>query len=298
MDLQSWLVRHGEAAQYIVYFSVLIGMSAWERARPERRTPTPRAARWRTNFTLTGVNILVLGALPMSFLAAADFAASRGLGLMNVVALPAWAVLPVGLLGRGFISWITHLSMHRVPLFWRVHRVPLFWRVHRVHHTDVELDLSTTVRFHPLEFPIGLSVGLPLIVTLGPPGAVLLAYEVLDVAVTVFSHADVSLPPWLERSLRHLLVTPALHRVHHSAEPEEADSNFSAVFPVWDLVFGTFRTTTRESLATMDLGVKEVRDARSWSIAWLLVVPFLRGLEDMKRGPSLAAPIVTGAHEP
>jgi sterol desaturase/sphingolipid hydroxylase (fatty acid hydroxylase superfamily) len=280
MDLQRWLTSHGEASQYIAYFGVLAVMIAWERARglPQR---APRAARLRVNFALTAVNVLVLGALPVSFIAASAYAASRGVGLMNTVSWSAPTVLCVGLLGRGFISWVTHLLMHKVPLL---------WRVHRVHHTDVELDASTTVRFHPLEFPIGLTIGLPLVAALGLPGWVLLAYEILDAAVTVFSHGNVALPAWLERLLRYVLVTPSLHRIHHSVDPGETDSNFGAVFPVWDIVFGTFRTSSRAPLSPMDLGLREVRDARSWSIGWLLMAPFLGNMrtEDPSRAAARA----------
>jgi sterol desaturase/sphingolipid hydroxylase (fatty acid hydroxylase superfamily) len=280
MDLQRWLTSHGEASQYIAYFGVLAAMIAWERARglPQR---APRVARLRVNFALTAVNVVVLGALPVSFMAASEYAASRGVGLMNAVSWSPLPVLFVGLLGRGFISWVTHLLMHKVPLL---------WRVHRVHHTDVELDVSTTVRFHPLEFPIGLAIGLPLVAALGLPGWVVLAYEILDAAVTVFSHGNVTLPAPLERALRYVLVTPSLHRIHHSVNPEESDSNFGAVFPVWDVVFGTFRTRVHATLPQMDLGVREVRDARSWSIRWLFVVPFLANLrgKDPSHAPARA----------
>lgn len=270
MDLQRWLRSHGEASQYIAYFAVLAVMIAWERARglPQR---APRGARFRVNFALTAVNVLALGALPVSFIAASEYAASRGVGLMNAVSLPGPPALLVGLLGRGLISWVTHLLMHKVPLL---------WRVHRVHHTDVELDVSTTVRFHPIELPIGLAIGLPLVAALGLPVWVLLAYDILDVVVTVFSHGNVVLPAWLERPLRYVLVTPSLHRIHHSVHPEESDSNFSAVFPIWDIVFGTFRTRARVALPQLDLGVSEVRDGRSWSIGWLLLVPLLGNLRE------------------
>jgi len=190
----------------------------------------------------------------------------------------------LGLLGRGFVSWVTHLLMHKVPLF---------WRVHRVHHTDTELDVSTTVRFHPFEFPIALVVGAPLILVLGPSPWVLLAYEVLDAAVTVFSHANVELPSALDRVLRYLVVTPALHRVHHSADPEETDSNFSAVFPIWDLVFGTFRTRTARPPLEMPLGLTEVRDERTASVAWLLGLPF-RGVALTESRPAAAPPVSPG----
>jgi sterol desaturase/sphingolipid hydroxylase (fatty acid hydroxylase superfamily) len=249
-------------------------MAAWERLQPARKQDVSRTERWRANFTLTGLNVLALGLLPISFIVAAQWAEGRGLGVLHAYGLPTGVSVALSFLGRGFISWVTHLLMHKVPLL---------WRVHRVHHTDTELDVSTTVRFHPLEFPIGLVIGLPLVLVMGLSPWVLVAYEVLDVSVTLVSHTNVSLPSPIERWLRYLLVTPDLHRIHHSTDPEETDSNFSAVFPVWDIVFGTFRIHTNAPPTVMPLGLEEVRDARTRSVWWLLSVPFRRDLSSARR---------------
>lgn len=269
MSLSDWFTAHGETLQYAAYFLTLGAMAAAEVWFPSRRVAAGRAPRWRANFSLTLLNVIVLGALPLSFVTAASWAHARSFGLLNALSLPLWVELCAGLLARGFVSWITHLLMHKVPLF---------WRVHRVHHSDHELDVSTTVRFHPLEFPIGLAIGLPFVLTLGLSPWVLLAYECLDAAVTVFSHANVSLPRPLESRLRFVVVTPDLHRVHHSVDPAEADSNFSAVFPIWDLVFGTLRTPA-ETSPDAPLGLSEVRDERGLSLRWLLGAPFRKTLE-------------------
>ena len=270
MHIDTWFVRYGEAAQYVAYAATLAALRLFElRGRPPR-PPTRTGSRWRVNFLLTGLNILVLGALPLSFITAAQWGERHSHGLLRAIELPLAAELVLGLLGRGFISWITHLLMHKVPVL---------WRVHRVHHTDTELDVSSTVRFHPLEFPITLMIGLPLVLTLGIDPWVLLAYEILDAAITVFSHADIELPEPIERLLRYVIVTPGLHRVHHSSLPVETDSNFSAVFPIWDLLFGTFRTAGTAELRRMQLGLSEVRDERALSLAWLLRAPFLAALD-------------------
>lgn len=265
MTIENWFLTHGESAQYAVYLALLLGLALVEVRWPARRQAAPKGRRWRANFAMTALNVLVLGALPLSFITAAHWGEQRSLGLLHAAPLPLAALVGLGLLGRGFISWISHLLMHKVPLF---------WRVHRVHHTDTELDVSTTVRFHPLEFPIQLAIGLPLILVFGIDPWVLLAYEVADAAINVFSHANVSLPAPLERWLRYIVVTPGLHRVHHSTVPAETDSNFSAVFPVWDLVFGTFRTETEVPHLEMALGLEEVRDERGRSLWWLLGAPF------------------------
>lgn len=265
MTFERWLLAYAESAQYVVYLLLLILLGAIELRMPARQLTAPKAARWRTNLLVTLLNVLAMGALPLSIVSTSIWAEHRSLGGLRLLHLPPELDVALGLGARGFISFITHLLMHKVPLF---------WKVHRVHHTDTELDVSTTVRFHPLEFPLQLVVALPLVVTLGISPAVLLAYEVLDAAVTVFSHANIHLPSTIDRWLRYVIVTPSLHRIHHSSDPRETDSNFGAVFPIWDLVLGTYRAMPRMSVQSMTLGLDEVRDERSLSVLWLLTLPF------------------------
>jgi sterol desaturase/sphingolipid hydroxylase (fatty acid hydroxylase superfamily) len=163
-----------------------------------------------------------------------------------------------------------------------------------VHHFDTALDVSTTVRLHPAELLVQLAIGAPLVLALGLSPWVLMLYEILDAGVTVFSHANISLPTWIERWLRVLIVTPDLHRVHHSARQPETDSNFGAVLPFWDIVFGTYRTRSREQLASMRLGLAEIRDARAHGFAWLLTSPWRAIRAKAETTQEHAAP-VTGA---
>src|SRR5262245_40958501 len=229
MSIANWLMANGDTLQVTLFFALLIGLTAAERWLPRRRGTMDRAFRWPVNFFLTLVNLVAMSALPISFVSVAVWAGSRGIGLLNLRPLPSIAVVPATLLIRAFISFVTHYLNHHVS--W-------FWRVHRVHHLDTELDVSTTVRFHPLEFVIGLAPGLPIVVAFGLAPWVLIGYEVLDVVVTLWSHSNVRLPQPIDRVLRYIVVTPDLHRVHHSAWVTETNSNFGAVFPIWDLVFG------------------------------------------------------------
>jgi sterol desaturase/sphingolipid hydroxylase (fatty acid hydroxylase superfamily) len=151
-----------------------------------------------------------------------------------------------------------------------MHRVPLCWRLHRVHHLDTELDVSSTVRFHPLEFLVTTMPSVPLVVAFGLTPWVVALYELLDVGVTLFSHSNVRLPRRLDAALRCLIVTPDLHRIHHSTWRPETNSNFGAVFPWWDMLFGTYRTIPRAPHATMPLGLDELRGPRANSLWWLL----------------------------
>ena len=169
------------------------------------------------------------------------------------------------LLVRGFISFFTHLLNHKIPFL---------WRFHRVHHLDTELDVSSTVRFHPVEFVLSTFIGLPVVVAFGLSSWVLIFNELLDVAVTLFSHSNLRVPTFINRPLRYVIVTPDLHRVHHSAWQPETDSNFGAVFPIWDLIFGTFRPTPRDGHELMRLGLDDLREPEANRFLVLLLSPF------------------------
>src|SRR6185295_672421 len=149
------------------------------------------------------------------------------------------------------------------------------WAIHRVHHTDTRLDVSTTVRFHPLEFVYATPFTLAGIALFGVPPVAVLIYELMDAGITVFSHANARLPRWLDYPLRLFIVTPDVHRVHHSSYQPETDSNYGAVLTIWDRVLGTYRRKAADDLATQETGLSEVQDSRSRNILWLLVLPFI-----------------------
>jgi sterol desaturase/sphingolipid hydroxylase (fatty acid hydroxylase superfamily) len=219
-----------------------------------------------------------MSVLPVSLVSASLWASEHGWGLLNQARLPAVVFIAVTLLMRGFVSYATHYLMHTVPIL---------WRVHRVHHLDTELDVSTTVRFHPLEFVIQLGPGVVIVLAFGLTPWVLMAYELLDVAVTIWTHSNTRLPEALDRVVRYMVVTPDLHRVHHSAWSPETNSNFGAVLPVWDLVFRTFRATPRDGHEHMRLGLDEVRGREAHRPMWLLGSV---GSDDLTGQPRLVVP--------
>jgi sterol desaturase/sphingolipid hydroxylase (fatty acid hydroxylase superfamily) len=261
MTFPQWILAHGDDLQVVLFFSLLGVLAVAERLVPRRPGLLDRRTRWPANLTLTFVNFLALGVVPVSLVSAALWAAPRGWGLLNQVILPSSVVVAVTLLVRGFISFFTHLLMHKIPLF---------WRIHRVHHLDTELDVTTTVRFHPLEFLVAIVPGVPIVLAFGLTPWVLMLYELFDVIVTLWTHSNLRLPAALERTLRYLVVTPDLHRIHHSAWQTETDSNFGAVFPIWDLIFRTFRAMPRDGHERMRLGLDEVRGPDAHRILWLL----------------------------
>lgn len=271
MDLfQSWLMDSFEDLQFILFFGLLLVLIVAEQLfhfREIRR----RKSRWVANFAMTFIAIITLMAIPVSFISLAEWASANHWGLFNIVQ-PHWAILLLlTFLIRGFVSFFTHYLAHKVPFL---------WRIHRVHHLDTELDVTTNVRFHPFEFIVNIIIGAPIILLSGLPVWGLMLYELLDVVVTLVSHANISFPEPLEKVLRRIIVTPDLHRIHHSAHQPETDSNFSAVFPVWDMIFRTYKTKTIVPPHRMQIGLKEVQDERTNSIVWLMLSPFRKSISN------------------
>jgi sterol desaturase/sphingolipid hydroxylase (fatty acid hydroxylase superfamily) len=267
--LSEFLRMSAEPLQYAAFFGALILFGLLELI-VSRRTAGPRLRRWRASFSITFLNIMVLGAMGgagLSLLLAADYAASTGRGLLNDPAIPAWAAFALGLMVRSFASYLVHVANHKVP--W-------MWRVHRLHHTDLEIDISTTARFHPLEFVYSTPIMLVVVLAFGIPPLAVIVFEIVDAGMAVFNHANIRLPARLNRVLAWVLVTPDVHRVHHSTLQKETDSNFGVTVTWWDRICGTYRTRPTEELATMRLGLKECQDARTTSLSWLLILPFIR----------------------
>jgi len=258
-----WLLKSSEDFQFILYFGILGVLIIAELILQFR--PVSKKKRWLANFALTLIAIVTMLALPISFISAARLATENQWGLLNIIEVYWIISFVLTMLLRGFISFITHYLMHKVPLF---------WRIHRVHHLDTEMDVSTTVRFHPFEFLVNICIGVPIIILFGFPLWPLLLYELLDIVITLISHSNIQMSKKLDSILRYIIVTPNLHRIHHSVHQPETDSNFSAVFPIWDILFGTFRTRTRLPSQSMELGLEEVRDDRTSNIPWLLLSPF------------------------
>ena len=261
MSFPEWIVAHGDTLQFGLVFGLLGFLAAIEPLVPRRTGPMDRKVRWPTNVLFTFLNLIALGMLPVTIIGTAFWAAQHRWGLLNQIAAPIPAIIAVTLLVRAFISFFTHYMMHMVPAF---------WRLHRVHHLDTELDVTTTVRVHPIEFFVQSLLAVPLVLAFGLTPWVLVSYEVFDVIVTLWSHSNTRLPLAIDRVLRYVVVTPDLHRIHHSAWKPETNSNFGAVFPLWDIVFGTFRDTPRGGHEHMRLGLDDVRGRDAQRPLWLL----------------------------
>lgn len=255
--LSAFLLEHYGALRLAVFLGLLCVMALAESVAPRRARALPRGAHAAHNLALLAVGAALTRVLvPAGALGFAVVAETRGLGVLRLVDWPAPLAFARGLvafLALDLAIWAQHVAAHRVPLF---------WRVHRVHHADLDLDATSGVRFHPVELLASLAWKGVVIIALGASPATVALFEVVLNGMAVFNHANVRLPQPLERALRVLLVTPDVHRVHHSTRREETDSNYGFNLVLWDRVFRTYRAEPRDGHTAMQLGLADERDPR------------------------------------
>lgn len=261
----------GEVALRLSAFLGFLALFAVLEARaPRRARVLPRGRRWVTNLSITVLDALTLRAmailLPALAVGAALDAGAQGWGLFNRLDWPSWLEIALAILLLDLAIWAQHLVTHKVPLF---------WRFHRVHHADRDMDVTTAVRFHPVEIAASMGLKIGLVYLLGPSALAVLLFEVLLNGTALFNHANLALPPGLDRALRRVLVTPDMHRVHHSVRREEHDSNYGFALSVWDRIFGTYRAGAAGGPQGMKVGL-EWQDERPAKLGWSLGLPFRR----------------------
>jgi len=258
------------ANEPLIRLSFFIGIFALvallEMLAPRRRQTIPIPLRWVNNLGLVVVNTFLLRlAVPILAVGFALLAEDKGWGILNNVALPAWAVMTLSFLALDLTIYLQHVMFHAVPTL---------WRLHRAHHTDLEFDVTTGLRFHPLEIIISMGIKLAAIAVIGSPAVIVLVFEVMLNATSMFNHGNFRIPPQLDRFLRWFIVTPDMHRVHHSVYPDETNSNFGFNLPWWDRLLGTYRAQPRDDHKDMVIGVSQFRTPRDLWIDKILIQPF------------------------
>lgn len=245
---------------------VFILMAAWEFATPRRKQGIGRSWRWPNNLGIVVVNtVLVRIVFPTTAVGLAILAEARGFGLFNVIGLPAWVAVVGSVVILDLAIYLQHVLFHAVPAL---------WRLHRMHHADLEFDVSTGLRFHPIEILLSMLIKFAVVAALGAPALAVLIFEVLLNATSMFNHANVRIPLGLDRVLRCLVVTPDMHRVHHSIVTGETNSNFGFNLPWWDRLFGTYRAQPAAGHEGMTIGIEQFRDSRELGLDRMLVQPF------------------------
>lgn len=249
-----WLALGAMAAMFALFAAI-------ELARPVRAAP--KGERWITNLVMFAIDTLAVRLfVPLLMVGAAALAAGKGWGLLNQFVLPEWLAVMLAILALDLALYFQH---------WATHRVPLLWRLHKVHHSDPAFDVTTAARFHPFEIVLSMGYKMAVVVALGLPVLGVFLFELVFNIATLFTHANFALPRALEKPVRALLVTPTMHRIHHSAIRQETDSNFGTFLSGWDRLF---RTYTDEADGKLTIGLCEYQDQRPHELGWSLMLPF------------------------
>jgi sterol desaturase/sphingolipid hydroxylase (fatty acid hydroxylase superfamily) len=264
------------------FLAGLVLLGSAEVVWPRRRRALARRDRWTGNLGLVVVAaILVRLVAPGAAVGVAGLAEARGWGLLHAIGpAPAWFSLAASVVGLDLAIYAQHVLFHTVPAL---------WALHRVHHTDPELDVTTGVRFHPVEILLSVGVKAGTVGILGAPVVAVIVFEIVLNAGSLWSHANLRLPEAADRALRMVLVTPDMHRVHHSAEPAERDHNFGFTLPWWDRLFGTYRARPRAGHQAMELGVAGFDVRAVLALRALLLQPLLGGPESRQNAPPSSA---------
>ncbi len=254
------------------FFGGILGLMAlWEAYAPRRRLSAPKLLRWFSNLGLLALGtVAVRSVFPLAVVGVAAIAEEQRWGLFHAISLAHWQTVALSILCLDFAVYLHHVLFHALPTL---------WRIHKVHHTDLDFDVTTGLRFHPFEILLSLGLKIAIVLLLGTPVIAVLIFEVLLNATSMFTHGNVWLPSQLDRLLRLFVVTPDMHRIHHSAILDETNSNFGFNLPWWDYVFGTYRSRPSVDHKEMIIGLADFqKDLRVEQLHWMLVLPFLNKL--------------------
>jgi sterol desaturase/sphingolipid hydroxylase (fatty acid hydroxylase superfamily) len=259
------LLEHEPLIRLAAFIGVFAAVAAWEICAPRRRLAFGKATRWTNNLGLLLVDVITSRLLAPGAAVAIAVAGEAGhWGLLNMIALPAWAAILVSVVLLDLVVYFQHVMFHAVPTL---------WRLHRVHHADLDFDVTTGIRFHPVEILISTALKCAAVAAVGAPAAGVVAFELLLNATALFNHANASMPRPVDAWLRWLVVTPDMHRVHHSVQHDESSSNFGFNLPWWDRVFGTYRAHPRLDHVHMAIGVDAFREADELRLDRMLLQP-------------------------
>ncbi|MBO1517697.1 sterol desaturase family protein [Psychrobacter halodurans] len=260
------------------FLSILVIMMLIEWRMPARTAPIKNRKRWFANFGLVfASSVIARLAVPVGLTAVALYNQQHGIGLFNIIDLPSFLVIVLSLILLDIIIYWQHRLFHRVPIL---------WRLHKVHHADAHIDASTGLRFHPIEIVLSILVKLVAVSLLGVPAIAVLIFEIALNGLAMFNHANIRLPPAIEKPARLVLMTQILHRIHHSQRGSETNSNYGFSVIWWDWIFGSYKGQAHKSDNELDIGLKEYPSAKQNASLWgLLVMPFKSNLSKRKTQP-------------
>ena len=265
-----------QTTETMLRLSAFIGifaiMALIEMGAPRRELQHSKPRRWLTNLSISGANTLILRlmamlAVPVAAVAAAESARVAGWGAFNLLGWPFWLEVLLAIVVLDLAIYAQHVIFHKVPVL---------WRLHQVHHADVDFDVSTALRFHPVEIALSMLIKIAVVLALGAPAIAVVLFEIILNGCAMFNHANIKLPGWLDSVLRRILVTPDMHRVHHSTIPRETNSNFGFNLSIWDRIFRTYRAQPEGGHGGMTIGLNEYQSEDPTRFGWSLLLPFRR----------------------
>ena len=252
------------------FLGIFAVVAVAEFVSPRRGLTTSKVSRWFANLGIVAINTAVLRLIvPAGGVGVAAWVSQRGWGLINNVEIPYWLVVATSVLFLDFVIYLQHVMFHAVPTL---------WRFHMMHHADLDFDVTTGTRFHPIEIVLSMAIKAGAIVVLGPPVLAVIIFEILLNGTAMFNHGNLKLPIVVDRVVRLFVVTPDMHRVHHSVFPFEANSNFGFNLPWWDRLMGTYRAQPKKGHEGMTIGLNQYRDSNRLTLGWLLAMPFVGSL--------------------
>ena len=267
MAIDEFVMSYEKEIRMAFFFGMLAIIGLWEILAPKRALTVSKTVRWVNNLGLVFFNSFIVRLVfPVAAIGVAATAQENSWGLLNNIEMPVWVAAVLAIVIMDLVIYIQHVM---------VHAIPVLWRLHRVHHADPDYDVTTGARFHTLEIILSMGIKFCTIVLLGPPVFAVIIFEIVLNATAMFNHGNIRLPKNIDRVLRLILVTPDMHRVHHSVEDDETNSNFGFSLPWWDRLFGTYRDQPRAGHEAMQIGIHKFKDTKdvSW-ITGMLTLPF------------------------
>lgn len=249
-----------------IFIGLFICLALLEHFMPRRKLRPVKAKRWVTNWAIILLDsLLVRLVFKTAAVGGALWAVENSIGLFNIISVPLWAAFIVSFVALDFSVWLSHVASHKIPIF---------WRIHRMHHSDIDIDVTTAIRFHPIEILLSMVWKYAIVLLLGAPVISVLAFEIVLNGAALFNHSNWRIPQYIDRYLRLIIVTPDMHRVHHSSQPHETDSNYGFNFSFWDRLFNTYTDQPKLGHEKMQIGLKNWQDENPSHFVWSLWVPF------------------------
>ena len=258
------------ALRLSIFAGVFLVMAVLEILMPKRPLGAPKSRRWLTNVAIGGIDSVVvklmsLFVIPLAAVATAVWAEWHGWGLFNQFAMPLWLEIAIVVIVLDFAIYLQHVASHKIGML---------WQFHQVHHSDVDIDVTTAIRFHPIEIALSMLYKIVLVLLLGPLPLAVVIFEVILNGCAMFNHSNIDLPGPLDRLLRLILVTPDMHRIHHSVIHRETDSNYGFNLSWWDRIFATYRAQPEKGHDAMTIGLSEYQSPKPTRLGWSLLLPF------------------------